>query len=79
MSKRIVKERVRAALLNGEKLTSRDAYFRFDCYHLASTIHRLRSEGMAINTHRVFIHKDRGRAVVFAEYTFADAYLGGTL
>lgn len=73
MTKHIVKDKVRTALLNGERITSRDAYFRFDCYHLASTIHRLRSEGMAINTHKVFVHKDKGRAVVFAEYALAHA------
>lgn len=71
-SKQTALEKVRDALLAGERITSRDAYFRFDCYHLASTIHRLRSEGMAINTHKVFVHKDKGRAVVFAEYALAN-------
>lgn len=71
MKKHIVKDKVRTALLNGERLSSRDAYFRFDCYHLASVIHSLRQEGMAISTHKVFVHKDKGRAVVFAEYALA--------
>ena len=72
MTKHIVKDKVRTALLNGERLSSRDAYFRFDCYHLASVIHSLRQEGMPINTHKVFVHKDKGRAVVFAEYALAN-------
>ncbi|MEN9901633.1 MAG: Helix-turn-helix domain [Pseudomonadota bacterium] len=72
MTRHIVKEKVRTALLNGERISSRDAYFRFDCYHLASVIRSLRQEGMAINTHKVFAHKDKGRAVVFAEYALAD-------
>lgn len=72
MTRHKVKDKVRKALLEGERLSSRDAYFRFDCYHLASVIHSLRKEGMAINTHKVFVHKDKGRAVVFAEYALCN-------
>ena len=64
-------KQVRAALLNGEQLTSLDAYKRFGAHHLASTIRRLRSEGMAIDTMREFKHKANGRAVVFARYALA--------
>lgn len=62
---------VRAALLAGEKLTSRDAYERFSIMHLASAIRRLREEGMAIDTMKVFKHKANGRAVVYARYALA--------
>lgn len=62
---------LRAALLAGEKLTSRDAYERFGIMHLASTIRRLRDEGMAIDTLREFKHKANGRAVVYARYALA--------
>ena len=64
-------ENVRAALLAGEKLTSLDAYNRFGVHHLASTIRRLRAEGMAIDTLREFKHKAKGRAVVYARYALA--------
>lgn len=62
---------LRAALLAGEKLTSRDAYERFGIMHLASAIRRLREEGMAIDTMREFKHKANGRAVVYARYALA--------
>lgn len=62
---------LRAALLAGDKLTSRDAYARFGVQHLASAIRRLREEGMAIDTLREFKHKANGRAVVYARYALA--------
>ena len=67
-NKLTVIKQVRAALLNGEQLTSLDAYNRFGVHHLASTIRRLRAEGMSIDTMREFKHKDNGRAVVYARY-----------
>lgn len=62
---------LRAALIAGDKLTSRDAYERFGIMHLASAIRRLREEGMAIDTMREFKHKPNGRAVVYARYSLA--------
>lgn len=66
-------DQIRAALQNGERITSLDAYNRFGAQHLASIIRHLRSEGMAIDTLREFKHRANGRAVVYARYALACA------
>lgn len=68
MPRQPVKAMVRDALLNGDQLTSLDAYHRFDCLHLASAIRRLRREGMAIRTELIETRNGDGRLVQYARY-----------
>lgn len=70
-NKTTVIKQVRAALMNGERISSLDAYKLYGAQHLASTIRTLRKEGMAIDTLREFKHKANGRAVVYARYALS--------
>lgn len=60
------KARIRAALVNGERLTALDALQRFGCLRLAAVIHTLRQSGLAVSSERV----KTGRATV-ASYSVA--------
>ncbi len=62
---------VRIALQAGDKLSSLDAYRRFGLIHLASTIRRLRQEGLPISTTAIQKRNADGRAVRFALYHLA--------
>lgn len=70
-NKTTVIKQVRAALMNGERVSSLDAYKLYGAQHLASTIRTLRKEGMAIDTNMILKHKGNGRAVRWAQYTLA--------
>jgi len=65
-----VKNKVLAALLNGEKLTPYAAWQRFGTSRLASVIHELRGEGHPIDTHMVEVGCADGRVARVAEYWF---------
>ena len=61
-------DQIRAALLAGEMLTSKEAYRRFGALRLAAVIHVLKHrDGMAINSRKVKVGEP-GREAWVAEY-----------
>ncbi len=77
MARQRIKDNVRDALMNGERLTSLEAYYRFECHHLASVIRRLRGEGMAINSVRIEVQNRNGEACHVAQYSLAGTQTEG--
>ena len=61
------KARIRAALLNGERLTAIAALDRFGCMRLAAVVHALRQSGLAVSSERV----KTGRGATIAAYSVA--------
>ena len=64
---------VRAALQRGEKLTALEALRRFDLWSLATVIHSLRQQGMAINSELIEVTTKDGGTARVALYSLADA------
>jgi hypothetical protein len=66
-------EQVRAALECGERLTPLDALNRFGLWSLASAIHALRKQGMAIDAELIDVDTRNGGSARVAQYRIAPA------
>lgn len=64
-------EQVRAALERGERLTPLDALNRFGLWSLASAIHALRKQGMAIDAELIDVGTRNGGSARVAQYCIA--------
>ncbi len=70
-------EQVRAALERGERLTPLDALNRFGLWSLASAIHALRKQGMAIDAELIDVATKNGGSARVAQYRIAPANAHG--
>lgn len=66
-------KQVRAALERGERLTPLDALNQFGLWSLASVIHALRKQGMAIDAELIDVGTRNGGSARVAQYHIAPA------
>lgn len=66
-------EQVRAALERGERLTPMDVLNRFGLWSLASAVHALRKQGMAIDAELIDVGTKNGGSARVAQYRIAPA------
>lgn len=68
MKKRSQIERIKNALMNGEKITPLDAWISYGVYRISDVVFRLRKAGYDVQTKMVEVQNQWGETCKVAQY-----------